>query len=359
MIRRDFKSIVVFYVQIILVWVIGWSLFFFIRQVGIDDFLYVEFIQEPKRVLQISIHMALGLATGIVYATLELIFEKDYFQKKSDGYLMLIKMLTYQMMACMLLAFTLTGYHLEMYGEIKWDKFLKWLMSYTFLAGLMHFFLISFLISFVRQINYKFGPGILWNMLKGKYHHPREEERIFMFLDLRASTTIAEKLGHLRFSQFIQDCFFDLTDIIILHKCDIYQYVGDEVILSWKVGNGLENNHCVAFYFDFMNKLKNRKGYYQMTYDTQPFFKAGIHLGKVAVAEVGVIKKEISYYGDVLNTAARIQGRCNEFDQGLLISKKLKDVITFSNKFKVKEMGVQLLRGKEMEVTIFGIEKMN
>jgi len=358
MIRKDFKSILFFYVQIITVWVIGWSLFFFIRQFGIDEFLYVDFNREPNRVLQLSIHMGLGLVTGILYASLEIVFERDYFQKRSYGHLMITKMITYQIMAFILMASAVMTYNLCMYGTIHWDRLGKWLVSYTFLAGLMHFFLISFLISFVRQINYKFGPGILWNMLKGKYHHPREEERIFMFLDLKGSTTIAEKLGHLRFSRFIQDCFFDLTDMILLHNCDIYQYVGDEVILSWPLKGSDENNSCIAFYFDFVEKLEGRRDYYQKKYNIQPFFKAGIHFGKVAVAEVGVIKREISYYGDVLNTAARIQGRCNEFDQGLLVSKDLKDIISFRERYKAKEMGVQLLRGKETEVTIFGIEKI-
>jgi adenylate cyclase len=50
-----------------------------------------------------------------------------------------------------------------------------------------------------------------------------------------------------------------------------------------------------------------------------------VHLGDVTVSEVGVIKREIAYHSDVLNTAARIQGKCNEFEAGLLVSEELKD----------------------------------
>ena len=34
------------------------------------------------------------------------------------------------------------------------------------------------------EIDRKLGPGNLWKMIIGKFYHPREEERIFMFIDL-------------------------------------------------------------------------------------------------------------------------------------------------------------------------------
>ncbi|MBK7107553.1 MAG: hypothetical protein IPH62_19990 [Ignavibacteriae bacterium] len=46
---------------------------------------------------------------------------------------------------------------------------------------------------FMLQVRDKFGQGILWKFITGKYLHPRQEERIFMFLDLKSATTIAEK----------------------------------------------------------------------------------------------------------------------------------------------------------------------
>ncbi|MHC4457755.1 MAG: adenylate/guanylate cyclase domain-containing protein, partial [Planctomycetota bacterium] len=86
---------------------------------------------------------------------------------------------------------------------------------------------------FILQVSDKFGQGVLISFLLGKYHRPKEDDRIFMFMDLKSSTTYAEKLGHIKYSQFIQDCFFDITDVITKYDAKIYQYVGDEVVLSW------------------------------------------------------------------------------------------------------------------------------
>ncbi|WP_219011061.1 hypothetical protein [Aquimarina litoralis] len=47
-----------------------------------------------------------------------------------------------------------------------------------------------------------------------------------MFLDLNSSTSIAEKIGHMKYSQLIQDCF-DQLDMTEDFGAEIYQYVGD------------------------------------------------------------------------------------------------------------------------------------
>ena len=116
---------------------------------------------------------------------------------------------------------------------------------------------------FILQINEKFGQGVLINFLLGKYHKPKEERRIFMFMDLKSSTTYAEKLGHIKYSQLIQDCFYDLTDIVLSYEAKIYQYVGDEVVLSWDVDKGINHENCLKTFFAFDNLLQSKSKYYK------------------------------------------------------------------------------------------------
>ena len=68
---------------------------------------------------------------------------------------------------------------------------------------------------------------------------------------------IAEELGHIQFSRLIQDCFTDLS-VVRDYKVDIYQYVGDEAVLSWSIANGLENFNCIKAYFEVENLLEKR-----------------------------------------------------------------------------------------------------
>ncbi|MEL6926145.1 MAG: adenylate/guanylate cyclase domain-containing protein, partial [Bacteroidota bacterium] len=227
----------------------------------------------------------------------------------------------------------------------------------NFYVLLVYFFLISFLLSFFRLFIQHFGGTVFLNLLFGRYYSPFEEERIFMFLDMRDSTTIAEQLGNIRFSEIIQDCFRDLNTIIDLHDAQIYQYVGDEAILTWPVKRGLKNDNCLMACFSYQDILRKRKDYYQQKYGLVPEFKAGVHLGNVRVAEIGVTRRAVAFHGDVMNTTARIAGECNRLGYDLLISEALKDELSERLNFKVQLFPQVPLKGKLEAINIVGISR--
>ena len=83
------------------------------------------------------------------------------------------------------------------------------------------------------EINEKYSRGVFLDIMAGKYLQPREEERIIIFVDLRNSTPIAEKLGHKEYFEFIRDFIFCISAGIMEHDGRIYQYVGDEIVAWW------------------------------------------------------------------------------------------------------------------------------
>lgn len=223
------------------------------------------------------------------------------------------------------------------------------------LMAICYWSIACFLALFILQVNDKYGQGILFDFLIGKYHRPKEENCIFLFMDLKDSTTHAEKLGHIKYSRFIQDCFYDITDVVIKHKAKIYQYVGDEAVLSWKISDGLDNGNCINIFYAYDAKLKSREDYYKNEYGIIPEFKAGVNSGRVTVAEVGEIKKELAYHGDVLNTAARIQGKCNEFRKKILVSEQIKMHFDNQSAYNFEFLGEVMLKGKAQAVNIYGV----
>ena len=208
---------------------------------------------------------------------------------------------------------------------------------------------------FVLQSSDKFGQGVLVSFLLGKYHKPKEERHIFMFMDLKSSTTYAERLGHVKYSQLIQDCFYDVNEIISKHDATVYQYVGDEVVLEWDLQKGIQDGNCIRTYFSFQKLLKNKSDYYQSKYGFVPKFKAGINEGIVTAAEVGIIKKELAYHGDVMNTASRIQEMCNKVRKKILLSESLKTQLERMSSLKFDFIGRYQLRGKGEEVNIYSV----
>ena len=202
-----------------------------------------------------------------------------------------------------------------------------------------------------------FGPHVFVDMLFGKYHRPFAEQRIFMFLDLKSSTAIAEHLGHNKYFGFLQEFYSDITNPVMDAQGRIYQYVGDEVVLSWDMHSGITNQHCLNCFFMIRKEIDGHKQKYIDKYGVVPKFKAGLHYGRVTTGEVGIMKKDIIHTGDVLNTAARIEKQCNWLNVELLVSRELIDLLGDGGKFQYVSMGKINLRGKSEMIELVGVSK--
>lgn len=208
------------------------------------------------------------------------------------------------------------------------------------------------------HVNEKYGPGILFNLLMGRYHHPREEERIFMFVDIKSSTTIAERLGHIRFFDLLNDFFRDITNSIIYTSGEVYQYVGDEIVLSWKMEHGIHNANCIRCFYSMQEAIQKKSAKYLDAYGVLPEFKAGLHCGLVTSGEIGVIKKDIVFSGDVMNTTSRIQNLCNSYGVKILLSKYLLDRLNLPpHDYKPERVGMIELKGKKQKVELYTFDE--
>lgn len=212
-------------------------------------------------------------------------------------------------------------------------------------------------LSFYVQLKHFFGQDTLFNFLLGKYRKPVKEHRIFMFLDMKSSTTLAEKLGLESYYELLSDFFNDITDPVYFADAEVYQYVGDEVVFTWETDKGINNQNCLKLFFGIKKKVKSREHYYLQKYGEIPRFKAAIHLGDVISAQIGEVKRELIYNGDVLNTTARIQEQCNIFEQELIVSGHLLKELNLEDNYTSNKLDTIQLRGKERLVHLFSIKE--
>lgn len=305
-----------------------------------------------------------GIINGMVIGSVGAVFENYVFQirfrKLNFLTVLLIRSLFYATLVSVTVTIEIKAYRLVRYGisltEFSTDSgFMEFLIGGEFLSILAFAVVGSFFINFLRQINRLLGQNVLFNYLTGRYHKPIEEERIFLFLDMRSSTTIAERIGHLPFHQLINDCFFDLTEPIIESKGEIYQYVGDEIVVTWPMTKGLQNANCIRCFFAINDRMKELRETYIAKYGFVPEFKAGYHYGKVIIGEIGDVKKEIAFHGDPVNTTARIQAECNGFSTNILLSGDLLERLPAIPELKSRRIGSIQLRGKEHPVELFTI----
>ncbi len=308
---------------------------------------------------QLGPALLIAVVFGVVYgATLGLAdyyLDKKLFRKKPLGKVIVLKalmsllaiILLLMLMRFVLLSLLITPALNMTLNDQSWD--------YLFYLLVIYYFFMTLVISFINQVNKKYGPGVLVPLLLGRYRNPREEERIFMFMDLRSSTSTAEKLGHLKYSSFIRDCFMDINQILLPFRAEVYQYVGDEIVVTWREREGLQDHSCIRFFFACKKQFRERAAYYMEQYGILPDFKAGLHTGKVTAVEIGEIKRDIAYHGDTLNTAARIQHVCNEFNRSFLVSESLLERIGLHPCIESEALGKILLRGKAAAIGIVSV----
>lgn len=207
----------------------------------------------------------------------------------------------------------------------------------------------------ILRLNDQYGGGDAGHLL-GRHRKPRQELRIFMFLDMRSSTSVAEAIGDTRYFQLLDDLYADITDPVIYSEGNIYQYVGDEISVSWPLNKGIRNDRCIRCFFAIREKLRKRAPYYEKKYGIKPVFKAGFHYGRVTTGEVGMAKKQTIFSGDVVNTAAHIQSSCNELGVDNLVSKQLLDILSLRpSRYVVRPIGSIPLKGKRNTVDLFTI----
>lgn len=223
-----------------------------------------------------------------------------------------------------------------------------WLISFTFYCLSAYAF-----ITLIQVFRRRMGKHYFESLLRGNYMIPVVEYRIFMFLDLYSSTTAAEEAGHYNYSLLLQECFNNLSELLPQYNAQVYQYVGDEAVLTWKVTEGFERQQCVRLFEKFSVELLEKKEWYLNKFGVVPRFKASVNEGLVTVAEIGQIKTEIAYHGDVLSTASRVRDLCNSFHTDFLITNSFYDQLSLADQQDFEVAGITLLRCKKNQVTIY------
>lgn len=303
-----------------------------------------------------------ALTCGLLIGTVEVLWLNKIFIRRSFWQKVVFKTFVYLTFIITFLLLTALFFNAQALeasvfdGEVLQNTSL-FFRNFAFWSIVLYIGSIISISLFFHEVNGNLGHGVVTNFFSGKYHAPKEEERIFMFLDMKSSTTIAEQIGHEKYFAMLREYFADLSAPIIEHAGEVYQYAGDEVIITWTLKSGLENNACIQCFFALKDELARHEAKYQAAFGIMPAFKAGLHAGKVTTGEIGVIRKEIIFTGDVLNTAARIQGLCNSYTVDILVSGDLISRLSPGASYQVSSLGEHELRGRGRKIEVFTVSR--
>lgn len=341
---------------VLIAWVLIFNALFFYEYLTLLD--NDALTSEYDFLISFKASLLVSVIAGLIGGTVTLNFMERSLRKYAFGKALIVIAIIYIVVALMISLIGSAFYYSDYLGKSFHSKeviaavktfFVGWL----FIKNLIIWLFIVLGTVIVFMINDKYGPGVFPDYLKGKYFSPKRERRIFMFADIRNATGIAEVLGEEKYFHFLKDFFDDIASAIQKSQGEVYQYVGDEVVITWKMKNGLRKGNALRCFYRMRDAITKREAHYMKMYGYVPAFKVGLHYGSVMVGELGKIKRDIAFSGDVLNTTARIQACCNENNVDILTSSNFADILyQLPEGLKKRTIGKVQLRGKSEEITL-------
>ena len=295
---------------------------------------------------------------GFVVSAALIFYLRNSFRNYPLWLSVLIRM-TLTFVLFIIVAFIILAFYFVFSSHWKLNEYITQFYQDVFLTRAFLIFMIdlgimTLLTILIIEVTDKYGPGGFWSMMRGKYNKPQIENRIFVFLDINNATTIAEKLGHTRYFRLLREFFADITIPILANGGEIYQYVGDEVVLSWK-NTPLNKIKCLKFIRNAYFILKRKEPRYMKRFGVAPSFKTGIHAGEVTAGVIGIVKKDLVYSGDTLNTTARIRGKCHELNEAFVLSGDFLVDFHTPHSYHIAEIGEMEFKGRVEKEKLYSL----
>lgn len=223
--------------------------------------------------------------------------------------------------------------------------------SFTFAVAM------SVLTNIAIEIGYLLGFGTIKNLVTGRYVQPRREDRVFLLIDMKNSTGVAERLGPIRFHQLLNDFFDDISDAALECDAEIHKYVGDEAILTWPAKRARQDGEVLACPFIVRDLIAASGGKYLRRFGLEPEFRAALHCGEIVAGQVGAVRREIAYVGDTLNVAARLLEAAKEVKRDVLVSADLLARATLPSGIVAESLPMLAVRGREAPLGIAALSR--
>jgi adenylate cyclase len=209
----------------------------------------------------------------------------------------------------------------------------------------------------VLQAGRLVGRRTFRNLMLGRYRRPRAERRYFLFADVIGSTAIAEKLGPLQAHRFLAAVISATAEPVAACGGEIYQYVGDEIVVTWTEDEGRPDARALRCYFLMAAALEAEAGRFVKEFGAAPGLRGALHLGEVIAGEVGELRRAIVFHGDVMNTTARLEQATRDAGVPFIASAAALDSLERPGDLAYRDLGELALRGRKEPMRAWSVAR--
>ena len=181
-------------------------------------------------------------------------------------------------------------------------------------------------------------------------------ELVVLFSDIREFTTWTEVTAPETVVEVLNGYFGEMVEIVHAHGGAVDKFIGDGLMAVFGLADpagAAEQGVKAALAMQVTMARRSREG-------SLPFqIGIGLHRGEVIAGLVGAPERlEYTVMGDVVNTAARLEGLTRKLDAGVLVSATLRAALTGAlAQAPWQAFGPQMLKGKQLTIEVFGLQQ--
>src|SRR3984957_9103149 len=319
--------------------------------VGTIAGLVVNFVQGRTSSSSMAVGIAFGFITSVVIGGVELFVLDGSMRDWLRG----LSFMANLMVRSAIYAALILAIQFSQSDEIVAGLSLKTFSS-NFWSGVISSAVIAVLMNLAFGIANIIGPRAFLNFITGRYHSPVEEDRFVLFVDIAGSTGLAERLRGVAIHRLLDRTFRLLTEAVVDYRGEVLNYVGDEVIVTWRERNGAVDCRPLRCFAAMGDGLSRASSQLQREFGVVPRIRGSLHFGPVIVGEICDIKRAIVLNGDVMNTAAGLEELSRIVVGGFLVSRAAMKRFSSSPRFAVRDLGRLSIRGRSDGIDVVGID---
>jgi class 3 adenylate cyclase len=160
------------------------------------------------------------------------------------------------------------------------------------------------------------------------------------------STQLAERLGSARYFELLRRFVDDLSDPVLEAEGEIYQYAGDEVVITGRWPGACAPPIACAASSTSAPRSSAAPARYERDFGALPRFRGGPSRRDVTAGELGDLRQQIVFVGDILNTAARLEEYAKQSAIDLVVSGPLLERLDLPPDIQATACGDLVIRGK-------------
>lgn len=215
----------------------------------------------------------------------------------------------------------------------------------------------SGLMVFMLQVRELLGRRVFVSLITGRYRNPVEEERVFLFIDLVDSVSYAEARGDRETLKLLAALYAMMDPHVRRHGGAVDDYIGDAAMITWPLEKGLKRAACIHCIFDILADIARHEARWQRRHGRVPRLRAALHAGPVVTGEVGIDHRKITYFGNTVNIASRLEHLAKELNERIVISADLLDRLTLPAGMHAADLGAHVVKGRARPLVLFGLSR--